>query len=132
MSATPSVPGTVSDPLDPAECRALAWTAEVGRLAFPGPSGPTVRPLNFVLVESDVLLRVGADSAVHAACGRDVAFEVDDLDPLTRTGWSIVAEGRLERATDGPAPDRWPAPDHDPVPVRVHVRRWSGRRLRRP
>ena len=131
MSRTPSFPGSVTDPLDPAECRALAWTAEVGRLAFPGPSGLTVRPLNFVLLEGDVLLRVGADSAARTACGREVAFEVDALDPLTRTGWSVVAEGLLEEVPEGLAPDRWPTPDPAAVPVRVRARRWSGRRLSR-
>lgn len=131
MSGTPEV---VAEPLDPAECRALAWTAEVGRLAFPGVSGPTVRPLNFALLEADVLLRVAAGGAVRAACGQRVAFEIDDLDPLTRTGWSVVAEGLLEPAPDGPPPDRWPRPDPadpDPVALRVRVDRWSGRRLSR-
>ena len=126
----PETPAVVSDPLDPAECRALPWTAEIGRLAFTGPSGTTVRPLNFVLVESDVLLRVGAGSTVRAARGT-VALEIDDLDPLTRTGWSVVAEGHLEEVPAGSAPDRWPAADPDAVPMRLRVRRWSGRRLRR-
>jgi hypothetical protein len=123
--------GSVSDPLDPAECRALAWTAEVGRLAFTGPAGLTVRPLNFALLEGDVLLRVDAGSAFRSAQGHQVAFEIDDLDPLTRTAWSVVAEGVLDEAADGPVPDRWPVAVPGAVPLRVRVRRWSGRRLRR-
>ena len=126
-----STPERSTEALDPAECRALAWTAEVGRLAFAGESGPTVRPVNFTIVESDVVLRVAPHGSVRAACGQEVAFEVDDLDPLTRSGWSVLAEGELEETHHGPDPEPWPTPDPDAVAVRVRVRRWSGRRLPR-
>ena len=41
-----------------------------------------------------------------------VAFEVDDLDDFTRTGWSVVLRGRIQtvESDDLPAPEARPTP----------------------
>ena len=118
--------------LGASECRALAPTVEVGRLAFTDRHGPTVHPVNFTVHDGKVVMQVGAAGGARAAVGQMVAFEVDEIDPVTRTAWSVVASGPLELAddTDAPVPESWPAPD-DGVLLRVRVGRWTGRRLRR-
>jgi hypothetical protein len=36
-----------------------------------------------------------------------VAYEADEIDPVTRQGWSVVVVGRALRVTDGPLSARY-------------------------
>jgi uncharacterized protein len=132
-----AVEHTVVDRLGAAEARALLMTAELGRLAFTDAHGPTVKPFAFALedVAEDtvIVIAVGADSGARAAAGQTVAFEVDEIDPVRRTGWSVVAVGTLHRAaaTVAARPEPWPDPDGDRLLLVLAVERLTGRRLRR-
>ncbi|MDD7967929.1 pyridoxamine 5'-phosphate oxidase family protein [Actinomycetospora lemnae] len=123
------------EPLGPAEGRALLMTAEIGRLAFTDGHGPTVEPFAFALDDAAIVLAVGARSGARAAVGQTVAFEVDEIDVVRRTGWSVVAVGTLHRA--GPEvrarPEPWPdtVDDGERALLVLTVERISGRRLRR-
>src|SRR6478736_4560425 len=63
---------------------------------------------------------------------REVAFEVDDLDPVSRSGWSVLVRGRrrLDPEAYGttPRPEVWVGGSRWLV-VRIEVRTISGRRL---
>lgn len=119
------------EPLGAAESRALLMTAELGRLAFTDAHGPTVEPFAFALEDASIVIGVGA----RAAVGQTVAFEVDEIDPVRRTGWSVVAVGTLHRApaTVLAQPERWPDPagETEPALLLLGVDRLTGRRLRR-
>jgi hypothetical protein len=95
------------------ECLALAASKPVGRLAWNGPEGPTVVPVNYVLTGRRVHIRTTAYSAVARECNDNlVAFEVDELDADTRSGWSVLIRGRAHLrfgGTEYDRPDVWPA-----------------------
>jgi nitroimidazol reductase NimA-like FMN-containing flavoprotein (pyridoxamine 5'-phosphate oxidase superfamily) len=135
-----AVEHAVVDRLGAAEARALLMTGEIGRLAFTDEHGPTVEPFGFALdiaqdigQDTAIVIAVGAVSGARAAVGQTVAFEVDELDLVRRTGWSVVAVGTLHRApaTVAARPEPWPDPDGERVLLRLTVDRLSGRRLRR-
>lgn len=87
--------------LDRGESLRLLATVPVGRLIFTVNALPTVRPMNFVLVDGLILLRTAADSAVaRKAGGAVVAFEADELDSGTCSGWSVTVTGRAALVTD--------------------------------
>lgn len=67
-----------------------------------GSGAPEMRPVNFVLRGDDVIIRTG-DGAILAAArlGEPAGFEIDEIDRLEHTGWSVVVTGTLfELPTD--------------------------------
>ena len=105
----PAVQTRVID-LEPAECWTLAATRPVGRLAWAGPKGPTVVPVNFTVTGDEVLVRTTAHSEAARECDDSpVAFEIDDVDESTRSGWSVLMRGRA-RLEYGPAGHTEPEP----------------------
>jgi nitroimidazol reductase NimA-like FMN-containing flavoprotein (pyridoxamine 5'-phosphate oxidase superfamily) len=80
--------------LDDASCRRLLASATIGRVGLCSGALPTVLPVNFLLIDDGVVFRTGRGSKLAAAThGTVVAFEADDIDPLTHSGWSVVVTG---------------------------------------
>jgi len=94
--------------LDRGECLRLLASVPVGRLIFTMNALPTVRVVNFAVVDDLVLVRTAADttmaSKVHGAI---VSFEADELDAATRSGWSVTVTGLAELVTDSAAVARY-------------------------
>lgn len=67
----------------------------VGRVVFTWRALPAIRPVNHVVDGDDVIIRTHLGAALLAAgeAGMVVGYEADDLDPDTRTGWSVVVVG---------------------------------------
>jgi len=87
--------------LDRAESMRLLASARVGRLIFTLNALPTVRLMNFALADGLILLRTAADTtAARRLDDMIVAFEADDLDAATSSGWSVVVTGRAAQVTD--------------------------------
>jgi uncharacterized protein len=87
--------------LDRAESLRLLATAQVGRLIFTINALPAVRLMNFAVADGLVVLRTAADTTVARKINDAVvAFEADDLDAATSSGWSVVVTGRATRVTD--------------------------------
>jgi nitroimidazol reductase NimA-like FMN-containing flavoprotein (pyridoxamine 5'-phosphate oxidase superfamily) len=105
---------------DPAQCRHWLAESSIGRLALPGGEAPEIRPVNFALHADQVVIRTGEGRILDAARRGDAAgFEIDGIDPLEHTGWSVVVVGKLcELPTD---------PDHLALPLRPWA---SGRKDR--
>jgi len=81
--------------LTPQECRRLLDTTQIGRLAFTEGGQPAVHPVNYALHGQDIVIRIAGGGKLAAAQRGDVlAFEVDDIDPRTHTGWSVLVVGR--------------------------------------
>src|ERR1700722_3287706 len=77
-----------------AECLDLLGRARLGRICFRTYTLVAVRPVNFVLDGSDLVFRTAVGSKLMTAVsGARVTFEVDDFDPETGTGWSVIAVG---------------------------------------
>ncbi|MDQ1496651.1 MAG: hypothetical protein QOG69_3134 [Actinomycetota bacterium] len=83
------------------ECFALLATVPVGRVVYSERAMPIIVPVNFSVVGADVVVRTGRRSrlALHAP-GNVVAFEVDDIDPSSRSGWSVVLTGLIRLVRD--------------------------------
>ncbi|WP_073951331.1 pyridoxamine 5'-phosphate oxidase family protein [Streptomyces kebangsaanensis] len=86
--------------LDEDECRALLSTHGVGRVALTTEDGPVVYPVNYDVVDGDLVFRTAPDAAPAEAVDAEVAFEVDRVDEAMSQGWSVLALGRAEAVTD--------------------------------
>lgn len=83
------------------ECLTRLGEAPVGRLAFPLDGEIAVLPVNHVLRGMDVCFRTSGGSKIQAAVDGDaVSFQVDDWDPVARSGWSVLVHGTASVVTD--------------------------------
>jgi nitroimidazol reductase NimA-like FMN-containing flavoprotein (pyridoxamine 5'-phosphate oxidase superfamily) len=91
-----SGPGGRLDRIHPEECWILLGTTMLGRLGFTAHSGhPVILPVNYMVVDRTIYIRSGRGPKLGAAeRGDRVAFEVDQIDPDTRKGWSVSVTGR--------------------------------------
>lgn len=133
-------PDTELVELDREECLRLLRAGGMGRLAVVlGDGAPLLRPLNYIFDEPSqcVAFRTSAGTKLHALLrAKQAAFEIDEIEPGTRTGWSVIIMGVTEEVTnpfelrrlDELALDVWAPGD------RAHwcrIRAWtvSGRRI---
>lgn len=88
--------------MDRQECLRLLAKVPVGRVVYTRHALPAVLPVNFSLdTDSSVLLRTSAGSdLVRAVDGVVVAFEADEFDADSRSGWSVVVTGQATAVTD--------------------------------
>jgi transcriptional regulator with XRE-family HTH domain len=86
--------------LDEPECRRLLGTHGVGRVAVFTSEGPAIIPVNYLLAGPDIAFRTSGETALARAAGTEAAFEVDRIDEVAATGWSVLAVGRLVAVTD--------------------------------
>ena len=126
--------------LDQERCRALLTEKCVGRVAVVVNGVPEIVPVNYAVVDGDVVFRSGTGSKLHAAlASQPVSFEVDHIDETTRTGWSVLLSGTSYVVTDAEEQARIEALDLDAwAPgtreeiVRVRADLLSGREITRP
>jgi nitroimidazol reductase NimA-like FMN-containing flavoprotein (pyridoxamine 5'-phosphate oxidase superfamily) len=79
----------------------LLRKASVGRVVFSDFALPAVVPMTFAVHGAAVVMRTaGGTRLSSAADGGVLAFEVDDIDPVSRTGWSVVVIGVASIITD--------------------------------
>src|SRR4051794_34583913 len=87
--------------LDEGECRRLLATCHIGRVATSIGALPTVVPVNFTLLDSDVVFRTGVGTKLEAPVSEAVvAFEVDRFDDMDHGGWSVLVVGVARRIVD--------------------------------
>lgn len=78
-------------------CLRLLESVPVGRVSFYTDGEVVTLPVNHVVDGQDVVFRTDSGSKLSAADRKDhVAFEADDYDLRTRTGWSVLLKGRAE------------------------------------
>lgn len=123
--------------LDRAQCLELLGQASFGRVGLTSGALPTVLPVNYCLVGEEILIRTGTGTKLDAALqGTVVAFEIDDIDPVYHSGWSVVVTGVTRRVADPAQVEaaarlpvaRW-APLGDEHLVAISTEIVSGRRL---
>jgi hypothetical protein len=126
--------------LSRAECLRLLGSVSLGRIGLTCDALPTVLPVNFRLVDDEIRFRASEGTKLAAATQHAVvAFEVDHVEPMSHTGWSVVVTGLARRVTDPAAlePDavsflpRW-APGPNGAVVGISLDLVSGRRLMGP
>jgi len=87
--------------LDEAECLRLLASASIGRVGLTVGALPVILPVNYALVEGDVVFRTGEGTKLRASRqGTVMAFEIDAYDANARTGWSVLAVGCAREVTD--------------------------------
>lgn len=99
-------PMSVPDPaaaLAPGECMVLLRSVSTGRLLYTDNALPAVRPVTFAAPDGEIVVPTGGDGWYARFHGTLLAFQTEQLDPATGTGWSVVAVGRARtvRGTDG-------------------------------
>lgn len=119
-----------------AQCIELLRSGCVGRVVFTERALPAVLPVSYGVLDEDVVIRAELGSRLAEAARSGVlAFEVDDIDIATRTGWSVVVTGvpsvirdpaGLERVAA--VLDPWVHRDQD-VAVRIPATVVTGRRI---
>lgn len=57
-------------------------------------------PVNHLVDRDSIIIRTHLGAAVLSAVGVVVAYEADAIDPVTRTGWSVIVTGVAKRAFD--------------------------------
>jgi nitroimidazol reductase NimA-like FMN-containing flavoprotein (pyridoxamine 5'-phosphate oxidase superfamily) len=81
------------DEIGVAECWQLLGTQAVGRVAVILGHYPLVFPVNYALHDKSILYRTGSGTKLHSIHRSNVTFEVDSIDPVHRSGWSVMVKG---------------------------------------
>jgi len=119
------------------ECSGLLRSQTLGRVAVRIGEAPAILPVNYALLDGDVVFRTDPGTKLSAALMRVlVAFEVDDIDPASRTGSSVLVTGYVDEIRDRATLERvdtlglepWVTEGRDFV-VRIRTRTITGRRL---
>jgi len=78
--------------------------APFGRVVFTQHAMPALRHVNHIISHGQIIIRSHYDAAItaHAAPGDGtvVLYQADDINPATRTGWTVTVTGRARLITD--------------------------------
>ncbi len=89
--------------LDVDECLRLlkGHAPHLGRVAFDGPLGPVVLPVNYRVHRGSVVFLTDPGSKMLAAATHErISFQVDSVDPTWQEGWSVLIHGTGREVTD--------------------------------
>jgi nitroimidazol reductase NimA-like FMN-containing flavoprotein (pyridoxamine 5'-phosphate oxidase superfamily) len=87
--------------LSDAECWKLLDEHAVGRIGVLVNSAPEVYPVNYRTDGRSLLFRTDPGSKLHGLeRSPSVCFEIDGLEPASRTGWSVLVKGRARQLVD--------------------------------
>ena len=79
----------------------LLESAPIGRVGVSIGALPVILPVNFAVVDGDIVIRTSAGTKLDAAAlNLVVAFEVDGFDAVWHSGWSVLVQGIGEEVTD--------------------------------
>jgi nitroimidazol reductase NimA-like FMN-containing flavoprotein (pyridoxamine 5'-phosphate oxidase superfamily) len=100
------------------ECVAHLRPGGIGRVVFDDERGPVALPVNFRMLDGDIVFRTGDGSIAHAVQqGKTLSLEVDHLDEALGEGWSVLATGSASEITD---------PERREKAEKVHITPWAG------
>jgi uncharacterized protein len=132
-------PGALEE-IDPAECWRLVATQPVGRVAVIVGHHPLVFPVNYAVEDKSILYRTGVGTKLWSVHRSNVTFEVDVVDMVHRSGWSVMVMGVAQELSidrnrrdisraelDGASP--WAPGDRDHF-IRIVADQITGRRIR--
>jgi nitroimidazol reductase NimA-like FMN-containing flavoprotein (pyridoxamine 5'-phosphate oxidase superfamily) len=126
--------------LNERQCTDLLSSRQLGRIAFAVGDRTEIFPVNYATDGAIVIFRTAPGTKLAGATVSGVAFEVDDWDPQTQVGWSVVLKGVAQEVTEGKDPFAaalrsrgvWPlAPGEREHWIAIYPSELSGRRFRR-
>ena len=119
------------------ECLRLLGGGVIGRVICSDSALPTAQPVNYVLDAEEIIFRTANGSKLAAATRNAVvAFQLDQFDTTTRTGWSVLGVGEAYEVIDplrlaelaDLQPDPW-VPNHDAHTICIPLAILTGRRV---
>jgi nitroimidazol reductase NimA-like FMN-containing flavoprotein (pyridoxamine 5'-phosphate oxidase superfamily) len=125
--------------LDRDECLCLLSSDPVGRVAVVVDARPMIFPVNYALDGESIVFRSDAGSKVSGATsGFPMSFEIDGIDEIFHTGWSVVVNGVGHEVVDGTELARLRALELRPWAsgpkthwIRIQPKTMTGRRVAR-
>ena len=123
-------------PMD--DCLRRLASVPVGRVGFNADGEVVVLPVNHAVDGQDVVFRTVRGSKLSSAEEHGlVAFEADDYDPQTHTGWSVVISGHAEPVYEDAQIRRltrlglrpWAAAPDRPFWIRIRPTSVTGRQI---
>ena len=134
------LPGSELEEIPEAECLELLGRNTLGRIAFVAEGRQEIFPVTYGLKAGTVVFRTAPGTKLAHAPGTESAFEIDEYDPETGVGWSVVVHGTAYDVTDSGDDFSWSARGVHVTPLapgtKVHhlaikTSAISGRRFRR-
>jgi len=133
------MPRRILEELSRDECFTLLRQQVVGRLVYQDKLGLAAVPVNYAVAGNTIVFRSEAGSKVRGLYERDIAFQVDHIDTVSHSGWSVLIRGaaeevEFERLSEligqigGPPPQPWKKGIHN-IWVVITPKVVSGRRL---
>lgn len=124
------------DDLTEEVCLTLLASHHVGRIAFVGDDDyPVVMPVNYTVDHRDIVLRTDRGETFEYAPVHRVAFEVDEFDERTQTGWSLLVRGAARDVTgsaNATLDSQIWAPGERQHTLAIRIERITGRQIVRP
>lgn len=74
-------------------CHEFLASNAVGRVAFSNEGAVVIFPVNYAWVDDTIVFRSAAGTKLSSMQGIAVAFEIDGIEPKTRSGWSVIVKG---------------------------------------
>ena len=90
------MPRRILEELSSDECFTLLRQQVIGRLVYQDELGPAAVPVNYAVAGNTIVFRSEAGSKVRGLHERDIAFQVDDIDTGSHSGWSVLIRGAAE------------------------------------
>lgn len=83
------------------ECLQLVARSSFGRVAFIDTQHqPLIVPVTYHFTPEQIVIRTEHRTELAKASRRVVALEVDDVNPSTHEGWSVLVRGQVREVTD--------------------------------
>ncbi|MFH8369548.1 pyridoxamine 5'-phosphate oxidase family protein [Streptomyces sp. NPDC018031] len=81
----------------------------LGRVVFTHRALPAIRPVNHIVHDGRVVIRSRTGTALlkQAVLSGVVAYEADEIDPRSHTGWSVILTGVATVVRDEALVDRY-------------------------
>ncbi len=101
MADSPAIDKRGLEILSRSECEALLSGGTIGRIGLQVAGETLVLPVLYRFAEGNVVFRTSPGEKLDAAwVNAAAAFEIDDWDIPSRSGWSVLVRGRTEEVTD--------------------------------
>lgn len=110
-------PAPELEEINEAECFEILDQHSLGRIALVVEGQPRIFPVNYAMSGRIVVIRTAAGTKLFHATEAKVAFEIDEYDPTTGVGWSVMIQGIAHDATDSFDDISWAAHRASPKPL---------------
>jgi uncharacterized protein len=115
-------PTTDLEEISEDECLLLLEQHTLGRIALMVNDQPLMFPVNYDVHNRIITFRTAKGTKLFCAPGSRIAFEIDDYDPSTGVGWSVLVKGLAVDSTTALDEVSWKARAAAPQPVAPGVK----------